>query len=136
MLQLVRVVSRSGLTPIQSGGASDYADIAGISYLNDFSSLLPATDLNNDGKPDYVGYNASVLQTEAFFLNNNALISSVLGPALPAGWRLVTTADFNADGHPDYLLFNPTTQQSQIWYLSGVTKFEVLMDRRFQLDGS
>jgi hypothetical protein len=75
-----------------------------------------------DGKPDYLGYNASALQTEAFYLNNSALISSGLGPTLPAGWRLVTMADFNADGHPDYLLFNPTTQQSQIWYLSGVTK--------------
>jgi hypothetical protein len=70
----------------------------------------------------YVGYNASALQTEGFYVNNNALISSGLGPTLPAGWRLVTMADFNADGHPDYLLFNPTTQQSQIWYLSGVTK--------------
>jgi FG-GAP-like repeat len=107
--------------PIQSGGTGDHVDIAGISYLNEFSTLLPSTDLNDDGKPDYIGYNASTLQTEAFYLNNNVLIGSAIGPTLPAGLQLVGLADFNRDGDPDYLLFKPTTRQSQIWYLSGVT---------------
>ena len=115
------LISQIRLDPIVSGGAADYVDIAGISYQNAFSSLLPATDLNDDGKPDYVTYNATTRQTRALYLNNNAVIDSAYGPTLPAGWQLVNLADFNGDGHPDYLLFNPTTRQSQIWYLSGVT---------------
>jgi FG-GAP-like repeat len=115
------LISQLRLDPIESGGAGDYVDIAGISYQNAFSSLLPATDLNDDGKPDYVTYNATTRQTRALYLNNNGIIGSAYGPTLPAGWQLVNLADFNGDGHPDYLLFNPTTRQSQIWYLSGVT---------------
>jgi FG-GAP-like repeat len=114
------LISWLRLDPIQSGGAGDYVDIAGISYQNAFFSLLPATDLNDDGKSDYVTYNATTRQTRALYLNNNGVIGSAYGPTLPAGWQLVNLADFNGDGHPDYLLFNPTTRQSQIWYLSGV----------------
>jgi hypothetical protein len=115
------LISQLRFDAIQSGGPGDYVDIAGISHLNDFSTLLPATDLNDDGKPDYVLFNPSTLQTEAFYLNNNVLTGSAVGPTLPAGWQLVGLADFNGDGHRDYLLFKPTTRQSQIWYLSGVT---------------
>jgi FG-GAP-like repeat len=114
------LISQLRLDPIQSGGAGDYVDIAGISYQNAFSSLLPATDLNDDGKPDYVTYNATTRQTRALYLNNNGLIGSAYRPTLPAGWQLVNLADFNGDSRPDYLLFNPTTRHSQIWYLSGV----------------
>jgi hypothetical protein len=116
------LISELRFDPIQSGGPGDYVDIAGISYRNDFSTLLPATDLNDDGKPDYVLYNPSTLQTEAFYLNNNLLIGSGPGPTLPASWQLIGLADFNGDGHLDYLLFKPTTRQSAIWYLSGITR--------------
>ena len=115
------LISWLRLDPIQSGGAGDYVDIAGISYQNAFSSLLPATDLNDDGKPDYVTYDAATRQTRALYLNNNGVIGSAYGPALPAGWSLVNLSDFNGDGNPDYALFNPSTRQTAIWYLSGVT---------------
>ena len=115
------LISQLRLDPIQSGGAGDYVDIAGISYQNAFSSLLPATDLNDDGKPDYVTYDAATRQTRALYLNNNGVIGSAYGPALPAGWSLVNLSDFNGDGNPDYALFNPSTRQTAIWYLSGVT---------------
>ena len=49
-------------------GAGNHVDIAGISYQNAFSSLLPATDLNDDGKPDYVMYNVTTRQTKALYL--------------------------------------------------------------------
>jgi hypothetical protein len=116
------LISQLRLDPIQSGVTNDYVDIAGISYQNIFSSLLPATDLNNDGKPDYVIYNATTRQTEAFYLSNNALIGSAAGPTLQAGWHLINLGDFNGDGKPDYVLFNPSTRQTQILYLSGVTQ--------------
>jgi len=115
------LISWLRLDPIQSGGAGDYVDIAGISYQNAFSQLLPATDLNNDGKPDYVTYDAATRQTRALYLNNNGVIGSAYGPALPAGWSLVNLSDFNDDSNPDYALFNPSTRQTAIWYLSGMT---------------
>src|SRR4029077_11318402 len=56
-------------------------------------------DFNGDGKPDYVLYNAATRQTAIWHLNNNVLISGVLGPTLPAGWGLRGAADFNSDSH-------------------------------------
>ena len=76
-------------------------------------------DFNGDGKPDYVLYNAATRQTAIWHLNNNVLISGVLGPTLPAGWGLRGAVDFNSDSHPDYGLFNSATRQTAIWDLSG-----------------
>jgi hypothetical protein len=80
-----------------------------------------ATDFNNDGKPDYVLYNASTRRTAVWYLNNSVLIGAAYGPTLWPAWRLAGVADFNRDGHPDYVLFNSSTRQTVIWYLSGVT---------------
>ncbi len=114
------LISQLRLDPIQSGGAGDYVDIAGISYQNAFSSLLPATDFNNDGHPDYLLYNSSTQQTAVWYMNNAVFVSGAYGPTLPAGWSVLSVADFNRDGHPDYVLFNPSTRQTAIWFLSGV----------------
>jgi FG-GAP-like repeat len=113
------LISELRLDPIDSGGPGDYVDIAGISYQNDFSSLVSPTDSNHDGKPDYLLYSATTRQTAVWYMNNNVFVSGAYGPTLPAGWLLVDIADFNGDAHPDYLLFNPTGRQTQIWYLSG-----------------
>src|SRR5438874_1475108 len=78
-----------------------------------------AYDFNQDGKPDYVLYNAVTHQTVVWYLNNNVFVGGAFGPTLPANWRVVGVADFNADGRPDYMLFNSTTHQTAIWYLSG-----------------
>jgi sugar lactone lactonase YvrE len=76
-------------------------------------------DLNGDGHPDFVVRNPATRQTAIWHLNNNVLISGVLGPTLPAGWGLRGAADFNSDSHPDYGLFNSATRQTAIWDLSG-----------------
>jgi len=80
-----------------------------------------AADLNNDGKPDYVLYNASTRGTAVWYLNNNVYIGGAYGPTLVAGWGLRGVADFNRDSHPDYALLNSLTGQTGIWYLSGPT---------------
>jgi hypothetical protein len=80
----------------------------------------PTTDVNGDGKPDFVLYKPSTQGTAAWFLNNNVFIEGAVGRTLPAGWQLVTVADFNRDGNPDYALFKPLTRQTAIWYLSGL----------------
>jgi Trypsin-like peptidase domain/FG-GAP-like repeat len=85
-------------------------------------ALVATGEFNNDGKPDYVIYNASTRQTAIWYLNNNMFIGGAYGPSIPAGWSLVGIADFNRDGKPDYLLFNPSTHYSVIWYLSGATR--------------
>jgi hypothetical protein len=112
------LISQLRLDPVQSGGAGDYVDIAWISYQNAFSSLLPATDFNGDGKTDYVLENVSTLQTALWYLNNNTFLGGAYGPTIPAGWSLVDVADFNGGGKPDYALFNPTTRQTAIWYMN------------------
>jgi uncharacterized delta-60 repeat protein len=80
-----------------------------------------AYDFNQDGKPDYVLFNAVTHQTAVWYLNNNVFVGSAFGPTLPANWRVVGVADFNGDNKPDYLLFNSSTRQTAIWYLSGPT---------------
>jgi serine protease AprX len=85
-------------------------------------ALVATGEFNNDGKPDYVIFNASTRQTAIWYLNNNMFIGGAYGPSIPAGWSLVGIADFNRDGKPDYLLFNPSTHYSVIWYLSGATR--------------
>ncbi len=81
----------------------------------------PATDVNGDGKPDFLLHNGSTRGTAVFYLNNNVRIGWAYAPTLPAGWSFVSVADFNRDGHPDYALFNSITRQTMIWYLSGIT---------------
>jgi hypothetical protein len=80
-----------------------------------------AADLNNDGKPDYLLYNAGTRQTAVWYMHNNVFAGGAYGPTLPAGWNVIDAADFNRDGNRDYALFNPSTRQTAIWYLSGVT---------------
>src|SRR5438477_1134309 len=85
-----------------------------------FDNAAPAAyDFNQDGKPDYVLFNAVTQQTGVWYLNNNVFIGGAFGPTLPANWKVVGVADFDADGRPDYLLFNSTSHQTAIWYLSG-----------------
>jgi hypothetical protein len=83
-------------------------------YVDDIKLIWP--------NADYVLYNASTRATAVWRLNNNVFTSSVGGPTLPAGWRLVGAhADFNGRFDPDYLLFNASTGQSAVWYFSGTT---------------
>ena len=83
------------------------------------SASSSTTDVNGDGKPDFLLYNASTRGTSEWYLNNNILIGGASTPTLPPGWILVSVADFNRDGHPDYALFKPITRQTAIWYFSG-----------------
>src|SRR5437762_1247252 len=80
-----------------------------------------AYDFNQDGKRDYVLYDAVTHQTAVWYLNNNVFVGGAFGPTLPANWKVVGVADFNGDNKPDYLLFNSSTRQTAIWYLSGPT---------------
>ena len=97
----------------------------GVDYVGPFvyphplvSSASVPTDVNGDGKPDYLLYNRTTQQTVIWYLNNDVLIGHAFGPTPWFGWSLVGVADFNGDGKPDYLLYNPTTGQTAIWYLN------------------
>jgi hypothetical protein len=85
-------------------------------------ALVATGDFNNDGKADFVIFNASTRQTAIWYLNNNVFIGGAFGPSIPSPWSLVGIAEFSSDGKPDYLLFNPNTHASVIWYLSGASR--------------
>src|SRR5439155_16990951 len=80
-----------------------------------------AYDFNQDGKRDYVLYNAVTHQTAVWYLNNNVFVGGAYGPTLPANWNVVGVADFDRDGKPDYALSNAVTHQTAIWYLNNNT---------------
>jgi FG-GAP-like repeat len=84
-------------------------------------TVVGTTDVNRDGKPDYLLFNPSTRQTAIWFLNNATFIQGTFGPTLSAGWSLTTASDFNGDTKPDYLLFDASTRQTAIWFLNGAT---------------
>src|SRR5437762_1925613 len=53
-----------------------------------------AYDFNQDGKPDYVLFNAVTQQTGVWYLNNNVFIRVDYGLTLPANCKVVDVADF------------------------------------------
>ena len=95
-----------------------FSGVKGVTFIgNAWGPRLPAGwelvatgQFNNEGKADFVIFNASTRQTAIWYLNNNVRIGGAYGPSIPAGWSLVGIADFNRDGKRDYLLFNPNTQ--------------------------
>ena len=72
----------------QDGNRSVFASAIGGSLAFQPNAAPKATELdfNGDGKPDYVLYKAATRQTAIWHLNNNVLVSGVLGPTLPVGW--------------------------------------------------
>ncbi len=81
-----------------------------------------ASDLNGDGKPDYVLYFSSTHRTQVWYLDGPAKVSQVDGPTIYAGWTIAAVADFNGDGHPDYLLYNSSSHKTQVFYMTGAAK--------------
>src|SRR5439155_945783 len=77
-----------------------------------------AYDFNQDGKPDYVLYNAVTHQTAVWYLNNNVFVGGAYDPSLPGIIHMVAVYDFNQDGKPDYVLYNAVTHQTAVWYLN------------------
>jgi hypothetical protein len=85
------------------------------------SAAPAATDLNGDGKPDYILFHTGTRQTAVWYLNNNLFLGSAFIQAVPAGWNLVDAADYDGDQRGDLWLFNATTRQTAIWHLNGAT---------------
>ena len=118
-------VSRSILKFTPSGVRTTFASgiVTAMAFQRNLAPnpapIATVIDFNGDGHPDFVVRNPATRQTAIWYLNNNVLISGVLGPTLPAGWGLRGAADFNGDSHPDYGLFNSATRQTAIWDLSG-----------------
>src|SRR5437762_779239 len=119
----VRSIALQQFSRILAGGIfTNYDNQLRDNIVRLFDNAAPvAYDFNQDGKPDYVLFNAVTHQTAVWYLNNNVFIGAAFGPALPANWKVVGVTDFDGDGRPDYLLFNSSTGQTAIWYLSGPT---------------
>ena len=50
---------------------------------------MATADLDGDGHPDYVLYNAASGQTAIGYLSNTVIVNAALGLILPAGWSLI-----------------------------------------------
>src|SRR5438034_1722515 len=84
------------------GCTGQYSDIAGTSPEGVNLDVIgynlvnaPTTDVNGDGKPDWVLYNASTQQTALWYMNNKVRIGGPYGPTVPVGYKLVGLADSN-----------------------------------------
>jgi hypothetical protein len=51
--------------------------------------LVGAADLDRNGRPDYVLYNPTTHQTAIWYMDDNLVIGSANGPAVPGGWNVV-----------------------------------------------
>jgi hypothetical protein len=89
-------------------------DVVGYDLVN-----TAVTDLNGNGKPDFVLFNPITRRTAIWLMDNNVRTGNANGPTLSPDWSLVGVADFNRDGHPDFLLFNAATRLTTLWYLNG-----------------
>ena len=78
----VRTTFASGFVPANSGCCVIIAPMAFQPRATAFQPNVAATDFNNDGRPDYLLYNASTRQTAMWYLNNNVHIGGASGPTL------------------------------------------------------
>src|SRR5437868_9442144 len=114
----VRSIALQQFGRILAGGIfTNYDNQLRDNIVRLFDNAAPAAyDFNQDGKPDYVLFNAVTHQTAVWYLNNNVFIGSAFGPSLPANYKMVGVEDFDRDGKPDYALFNAVTHQTAIRY--------------------
>ena len=73
--------------------------------------MVGAADFNGDGKPDYVNFNPTTLQTVVWYMNNNVYLSLLLArrcpldgdssgrPILTATAKMITSCSIRARGN-------------------------------------
>src|SRR5947209_6205548 len=99
----VRSIALQQFGRILAGGIfTNYNNQLRDNVVRLFDNAAPvAYDFNQDGKPDYVLFNAVTHQTAVWYLNNNVFIGGAFSPTLPANWKVVGVADFDGDDRPD-----------------------------------
>ena len=81
-------------------------------------TIVAVEDLNGDGKPDFLIWNPVNKLCKLVLLNPAAVataLSTLPGPAIPAGWQLAGADAFTAADTANWLIFNPTTRATIIW---------------------
>ncbi len=103
------------------------------------ASVVTATDLDGDARPDMVAVNPisnqsdsgqvkwwsmtaatqAALPNAAAFPGSISDTSNAVATVPDNNWHVIGAADVNADSHPDLLLQNSMTGQMKVWYMNG-----------------
>ena len=71
-----------------NGTSSTFTSVIGPVIPAGWKLLSALGDYNRDNKPDWVIFNPSTLQTQIWYMNGSAKLSSAAGPALPSGFSV------------------------------------------------
>ena len=82
--------------------------------------VIKTADLDGDGNPELIVYNASTGQTAAWLVNGSIITSWTLLLVSP-DWRVIETADLNGDGKTDLIWYDAATGQIAAWLMGDVT---------------
>ena len=85
-------------------------------------NVIPAGDLNGDGKSDIMWQNASNGQVYVWFMDGQGNQQSgryLQGGATFPGWRVAAAGDLNGDGKSDIMWQNTSNGQVYVWFMDG-----------------
>jgi hypothetical protein len=84
-------------------------------------TAIGSADINGDGKPDVIRYNASTGIMQFWLMDGMTKASALfLDTPVDADLTFIAAQDFNRDGWVDLLFRSNSTGQGVVWYLNGV----------------
>lgn len=85
-------------------------------------NVMPAGDLNGDGKSDIMWQNASNGQVYIWFMDGQGNQQGgryIQNGATFPGWNVIAGGDLNSDGKSDLIWQNASSGQAYIWFMDG-----------------
>ena len=82
--------------------------------------VVKTADLNGDGNPELIVYNASTGQTAVWIVNGTTVTGWTHLLTSP-DWRVIEAVDLNGDGKTDLLWYDAATGQVAAWLMADMT---------------